>query len=186
MTPRRLPIEGEPSECEQEVVDSVVTAGRMKGMAQSANPPETDADIDRTPTLGRELAMRDCGVDKGDGMERKDLQLPKAELYCEERRQRSGNANENVPSAYGVLLEGEWAVCASGESGCESGTSGSESIDEAAGEAGRGIGPADTPSESKTLITVSIELKSPDGGEIPRVCLGGTSCHVGDVNRLGC
>ena len=69
LTPRP-PIDGEPHECKQEVVESVMTAEHTNGTAQLANPPETDADVDRTALLGRDPAERDCGVDKGDGTER--------------------------------------------------------------------------------------------------------------------
>ena len=69
LTPR-LPIEGKPSRCKQEVADSVVTAGCTNGMVGMTKPPQNDTDIDRTPMLGEEPAMRDCGVDEGDGMER--------------------------------------------------------------------------------------------------------------------
>ena len=58
VTQRRLPIEDEPCTCEQEVVESVVTARHTKGIAQLANPPEMDANADRTTLLGREPAER--------------------------------------------------------------------------------------------------------------------------------
>ena len=100
LTPR-LPIDGEPCKCKQEVADSVMTAECTNGMVQSANLPEivdidgkaalcgelaerasrvdegseTDVDVYRTPTLGREPAARDCGVDEGDGMEHEGTQL---------------------------------------------------------------------------------------------------------------
>ena len=61
----RLPIEDEPSKCEQEVVESLVTAERMNGMVQSAKPRKMVADVDRMALLGRDLAERACGVDKG-------------------------------------------------------------------------------------------------------------------------
>ena len=86
-TPRRLPIVGE-----QEAANSVATAGCTNGMVELAKSTETDADVNRTALLGGELAERACGVDEGDGTEHKDLRLPKAELYCEERHQRNRNA----------------------------------------------------------------------------------------------
>ena len=54
----RLPIEGKPNACKQEVADSVVMAGRTNGTVKLAKPTETDADIDRTALLGREPAER--------------------------------------------------------------------------------------------------------------------------------
>ena len=68
-TRRRLPIEDEPCTCEQEAVESIVTARCTKWTAQLANPPETDANTDRTTLLGREPAERASGVDEGDGTE---------------------------------------------------------------------------------------------------------------------
>ena len=66
LTPR-LPIEGEPCECEQEVANGVVTAGRTNGTAGTAKP--IIADVDRTATLGKDLATAACGVDEGNRME---------------------------------------------------------------------------------------------------------------------
>ncbi|KIM65557.1 hypothetical protein SCLCIDRAFT_22720 [Scleroderma citrinum Foug A] len=109
LTPRP-PIEGEPNGCKQEAVDSVVTAGRTKGMVEMAEPTEMVADVNRTALLGGEPVEMACEVDEGNGMERKDLRLPKAELYCEERHQHSGNATGDVPSAQKLLLKGEWTV----------------------------------------------------------------------------
>ena len=83
----RLPTEGEPNGCKQEAAESVMTARRTNGTAQLANPPESDADIDRTATaacgvnegaetdmdvdkgtlLGRELVVEACGTDEGNG-----------------------------------------------------------------------------------------------------------------------
>ena len=113
LTPR-LPIEGEPNGCKQEAADSVVTAGHTKGMVKMAKPTEI-TDVDRTALLGGKLAERACGVDEGDGMEHKDLQLPKAELYCEDKHQHNENTNENLPSTYKLPLKGEWTGYVSGE-----------------------------------------------------------------------
>ena len=62
VTQRRLPIEDEPCTCKQEVVESIVMAGCMKGTAQSANPPEMSANVNRTPTLGRQRRTGDKGL----------------------------------------------------------------------------------------------------------------------------
>ncbi|KIM55295.1 hypothetical protein SCLCIDRAFT_30456 [Scleroderma citrinum Foug A] len=69
--------------------------------------------------------------------------------------------------------------------GCKGGTSEGVSVDEADGEAGRGIEPADIPNKPKMLITMLIELESPNSGEIPRVRLGSTSVHARDANGPG-
>jgi len=142
VTPR-LPIEGEPSECEQEVAESVVTAERMNGMVKTAKPRESDADVDgkaalggepaerahivdeggrkiadvdRTALLGGEPAERARGVGEGDEMEcDSESQLQQTIFYCQESCQRNENTNVDVPSSHGVLLEGEWTGCASGE-----------------------------------------------------------------------
>jgi len=115
-TPQRLPIEDEPCECEQEVAESVVTAERTKGTAQSANPPETDADVDGKAALGREPAERVHAVDEGTETERdSQSRLQQTNFYCKESRQHDENANANVPYAYGLPLAGEWAVYASGK-----------------------------------------------------------------------
>ena len=101
--------------CEQEVVESVVMARCTKGMAQLANPPETDMNTNRTPMLGEEPAMRDCGVDEGNRMECNGMRLQQTDFYCEETNQRNANTNKNLLSAYKLLLEGEWTGYASGE-----------------------------------------------------------------------
>jgi len=220
LTPR-LPIDGKPGECKQEAANGVVTAGCTKGMVGMAKPRETVADIDRTALLGREPAERVYGVDEGDGKEREpQSRLQQTDFYCKESRQRNGNTNENVPKAYGLPLEGEWTVYASGglensrestdhpseskvtedtarveSEGCERGTVERASVDEAETlveccqqlcmadcDGDREVEPADTPNESETLVTVSIESESPDGGEIPRVRLRGTNPRAGDAN----
>ena len=48
-------------------------------------------------------------------MECNELQLQQTNLLCKEICQHNENANENIPSAYGMLLKGEWAICASGK-----------------------------------------------------------------------
>ena len=86
--------------------------GRLIRLAK----PMEITDIDRTVSLGRELTMEACGVDKGNGKECEGkLHLPKIEFYCEEIDQHNENANGNIPDAHGLLLKGEWLVCVSGE-----------------------------------------------------------------------
>ena len=68
LTPR-LPIDGEPCECKQEVADSVVTAGHMNRTVELAKPTKMVADVDRTAPLDGEPAEMACGVDEGDEME---------------------------------------------------------------------------------------------------------------------
>ena len=116
VTPQRLSHEDKPSECEQEVVESVVTAWRTipNGMGVEAAKPMV-VNIDRTAVLGRDLAMTACRIDEGAKMEHKDLHLHKLDLRCNKDCQCSENANANIPSAYGVPLEGKWSVCASGK-----------------------------------------------------------------------
>jgi len=184
-TPQRLPTEDQPRACEQEAAESLVTAEHTKGKVGMAKPRESDADVVRTALLGGDLAERACRVDEGDETQHDSKsRLQQAEFYCKERRQRDENANGNVPKAHGLLLEGEWLVCASSEAsdwngdanasnaaiervvspsesrvtedtprveseGCEGGTSGRESVDEAVeccqqlcmahGDPGRGV-----------------------------------------------
>ena len=192
-TAQRLPIEGEPCECEQEAVNGVVTAECTNGMVERAEPTVVDADVDRMALLGGEPAERASGVDEGDGTERGyQAQLQQTGFYCEESRQRSGNATEDIPSAQKLPLEGEWSGYASGEAsnpkvdgieseGCEGGMSECACVDEANGNPSREVEPADTSNESETLVTLSVELYVEDGGDIPHVYLGGTrwrACHI--------
>ena len=131
LTPR-LPTDGKPNGCKQEVANSDVMAECMNGMVGMAEPTKiadvnsekaaldgepaerarrvdegdkADADVDRTALLGRELAERACGVNKSNRMEcEPQSQLGQQTiLYCKED-QHSGNANANVPSTYGVPL----------------------------------------------------------------------------------
>ena len=199
MTPRRLPIEGEPCECKQEAANGIVMAGCTNRMVKMANPPEiadvdlekaalgrkpveracrvdkgneTDVDVDRTPTPGGEPATRDCGVDEGDGTERRDLQLQQTGLYCEESCQRNENAIENIPNTNGLPLKGEWTAYPSGETtdskeakleGCEGGM--------------------DEPIE---LLTMSVEPYVEDCGDIPHMYLGGMRMRMDNANGPGC
>ena len=114
LTPR-LPIDGEPSGCKQELAESVMTAGRTKGTVEMAEP--TDVDVDRTALLGEEPVDTACGVEEGAEMERNELRLQETtNLLCEEIVQHNGNAENNIPSSHGLPLKGEWTVLyASGE-----------------------------------------------------------------------
>ena len=132
-------------------------------MVNTAEPTETIVDVDRTPMLGREPAARDCGVDEGDGMECRDLQLQQTYFYCEEVIQCNENENENIPSAQKLLLEGEWTACAS-----------SEMTDLERD--------ADTSNELTEPLTMTIEPDDADGGGVPSVYLGGTCWHAGNVS----
>ena len=196
-----------PSRCKQEVADSVVMAERTNGTAEMAKPmeiadvdsekaalggklveracrvdegDETNADVDRTATLGEDPATMACGVDEGDEMGRKDLRLPKAGLYCEERHQHNENAMDNIPSTYGMPLEGEWVICASSKVGCSGGI-----VEQAGVDKAEALEPVDTPDESDTLVIVSIEPDAEDGTDIPCVYLGGTRWHACHIEGLG-
>ncbi|KIM57135.1 hypothetical protein SCLCIDRAFT_29081 [Scleroderma citrinum Foug A] len=108
----RLPIEGEPSKCKQGQAESIMTAGRMNQMVGMAEPQIVD--VDEMALLGRKPVERAKEVDKGDGTEHKSkLRLQETELLCKESHQHNKNANANIPSAYRLLLEGEWIVCSS-------------------------------------------------------------------------
>ena len=172
LTPR-LPIEGEPSECKQEQAESMVTAGCTNGMAQLANPTETDTDVNRTALLGGEPAERVCRVDKGDGERESQSRIQQTYFYCKETGRGNEIANRNLPSALGLPLMGEWTVYPSSE--MKSPNSG----------AGQEVEPVDVSNELETLVTLSIELEVPDNGEIPRVHLRGTSWWAGHANHLG-
>jgi len=114
LTPR-LPIDGEPNMCKQEVVDSVVTAERANGTVKMAEPTKTDADIDGKAALGRELAERVHRVDKGDEECDNELRPQQTTFYYEENHQRNESTNTNVHNAYRLLLVGEWDVYVCGE-----------------------------------------------------------------------
>ncbi|KIM55812.1 hypothetical protein SCLCIDRAFT_30073 [Scleroderma citrinum Foug A] len=208
LTPRP-PIEGEPNRCKQEAVDSVVMAGCTKGMVKTAKPTEI-ADVDRTALLGGKLAERACGVDEGNGTERKDLWLPKAELYCEDKHQHNENASENLPSTYKLPLKGEWTGYASGEARdtegdanasdaatervdcpCESrvtaDTNGVESEGRREGMSGSASVDEADGSIGRGVEPAGMpnELEDPDGGGIPCVCLGGMQMWPGDMDGPG-
>ena len=69
--------------------------------------------------------------------------------------------------------------------GRREGMSESESVDEADGNAGQRIEPADTPNESEELVTVSIEPENLESSGILHVCLGGMRMWTGDTNGPG-
>jgi len=69
---------------------------------------------------------------------------------------------------------------------CERGTSKHVvSIDEADGDAGRGIESVGTPNKLDALVTVSIESEDLGSGGIPHVRLGSTSWRACDTNHPG-
>ena len=76
---------------------------------------EMDADIDKGTLLGRELAVEACGTDEDDGEHECESWLQQTSLQDKEDDQRDKNTQENLPSTYGLPLEGEWTVYASGE-----------------------------------------------------------------------
>ena len=151
-----------------------MTAERTNRMVATAEPL-ADVDIDRMALLSGEPAERASGVDKGNGTEHRDLRLQQTNLLCEETHQRNRNAEEDIPSTQRLLLKGEWAGCASGESNKLKGCSRSHEVR-----------PTDTLNESETLVTLSIELEDPHSGETPHVYLGGMRMRADDVNGLGC
>ena len=113
LTPR-LPTDGEPSRCKQEVAESIMMAGCTNWTVEMAEPMDADADVDRMALLGGKPAERASGVDEGNEMERGcQTRLQQIEFYCEEKHQRDENTQENLPSTYGLPLEGEWTACAS-------------------------------------------------------------------------
>ena len=209
LTPR-LPIEGEPSGCKQEAAESIVTAGRMNGTVERAEPTVADADIDRMALLGGEPAERASGVDKGNRMEHEpQMQLQQTGFYCEEDRQHNGNASEDIPIACGLPLEGEWTAYLSSKTknsivdgpseskvakdttrvklkGCREGASKRESVNEVDSSAGRGTGPADMSNELMEFIVLLIKPEDLGSSEIPRVYLGGMQMHADDVDGPGC
>ena len=172
VTPQRLSHEDKPSECEQEVAESMVTAGRTipNGMGVEAAKPMV-ANIDRTAVLGRDPAMTACGVDEGAEMEHKDLRLQKPDLCCNEDCQRSENANANIPSAYGVPLEGEWSVCASGKT---SDSNGDTNASNAAVERIDGSGES-----TETEDTREADSESCERDMSVRACVDGTDSNPG-------
>jgi len=208
LTPRP-PIEGEPNACKQEATDGIMMAERTKGMAQSANPPETDTDVDRTALLGGEPAERARGVGEGDETERDSESQPQqTRFYCEESHQRNKNANRNVPSIHGVPLVGEWTGCASGKDQnsradrpseskeaedtagvesecCERGTSEGACIDETDGDPGRELERVDAQNELAQLLTTTIAPYVDDSDTNTCVHLRCVNWRTGSANSPG-
>ena len=205
LTPRP-PIDGEPNECKQEAVDSVVTAGRMNRMVETAEPQI--ADVDRMALLGGEPAERVHIVDEGDETEREpQARLQQTNLLCGGICQCSENANETVPIANGLPLKGEWTVYASGEASdprsnenasnaavedadasCEqvrlAEVDGVKSESCEGGTDGRASADErrDTLNELTELLTQTVELYVENGGDM---YLGGTHWRVDDTNGPG-
>ena len=197
LTPRP-PIEGEPGRCKQEVADSVTTAGRTNGMAEMDKPTDTDVDSEKAP-LGGDPVERACRVNEGNGTEHEpQSRLQESKFYCKEAHQHSGNANENVPNAYGLPLEGEWEVCASSEARdprssmnvpnatpehvhCPSESSETKDAEGVESEGCKGS--TDEPME---LLTMSVKPYVEDGELSACICLKGTRMWPGDVDGPGC
>ena len=193
----RLPIEGEPNRCKQEVADSVVTAGHTNEMVKTAKSNELDMDVDGKTTLGRELAGMVHRVDKG-GKEcesKSQLQL-ETNLLCRGICQCSKNKNKNVPIANGLPLKGEWTVCASSElgnssEGCNRGASESASIDSCQwlhgtdSNPGQAVERGDAPNKLIQLLRTTVKLYVSDGDMDTSICLGGTQMQLGDTDGPG-
>ena len=131
--------------------------------------PTEIVDVDsEKAVLGGDLVERACGVDEGDGTERKGkLQLQEMKLLCREIIQHSRNTMGDVPSAQKLPLVGEWTVCVSGKA------------------SDLEVEPTDVPIELETLVIVSIQSEDPHSGGIPRMHLRGTTWCAGDMNGIG-
>ena len=150
LTPR-LPIEGEPSGCKQEVVESIVTAGRMNQTVKTAEPTITD--INRKAMLGREPAGMVHRVDKGSEEHESQSRLQQTEFYCKED-QCNTNANRDVPVANGLPLKGEWTAYPSGK------TTDLKGVELEGHKGGT--------DELTELLMMSVELYVKDSSDIPR------------------
>ena len=184
-------------------VDGKAMLGRdLAGMVHRVNEgKESDADTYRTALLGKEPVEMACGVNEGDGTECKGKSQLQTEFYCEENHQYNENAKNNIPNAHGLPLVGEWIGCASGEAG--------DSLLELESHERDMVEPAcvdeaevdtQTPSEccqqlvsmdgntgrkAEMLVTMSIELENPGGGDILCMYLGSMNWCAGDPNGLG-
>jgi len=122
----------------------------------SRNGQPMVADVNRMALLGREPAEKACGVDEGDEECERQTQLQQTNLHCEENCQHNGNANEDIPDAQRVLLEGEWAICASGKS---RDSTGDANVSNTAVEHADGSGES-----NETEITKEVESRGCEGG----------------------
>ena len=110
-----------------------------------------DVDVNRTALLGGEPEKRASGVDEGDKMEHNSQsRLQQTQFYYKGSCQHDENTNANVPSAYRLLLEGEWLVCASGVS---------QSVD-----LGQNNNPNTTPTKDYKNVRVVVYLRSVQRG----------------------
>ena len=106
--------------------------------------------------------------------------------------------NENVPNAYGLPLEGEWEVCASGEARdprssvnvpnampervhCPSESSETKDAEGVELEGCKG-----STDELTELLTMSVEPYVEDGKLSACIRLGGMQMWPGDVDGPGC
>ena len=85
--------------------------------------------VDGTALLGGELAKSTPEVDEA--LCSNPLRLAQAQTNFEEN-QHSKNAKIDVPSTYGLPLEGEWIVCVSSKASCEMGMSECAGVDDKA------------------------------------------------------
>ena len=123
---------------------------------------------------------------------------------------------DNVPSAHGLLLEGEWSVCASGETSDPNGdakasnaavehvdrpvesieTKDTKEVESEGCERGvrvhacvdevEVVKPADTPNELMEFIALLIESVDLGSGGVPCICLGAMHWRADNVNGVGC
>ena len=157
-------------------------------------------DVDGTTLLGGELAKRASEVNQA--LHSDPLRLVQAQTNFEEN-QHNGNAKINIFSAYGLLPEGEWIVCASSEASCEMGMSESTGIADKAeaftqmlakssqqlagmdGDTGQKVEPTDTTNVPEALVTTLINLENLDHSDMQCMYLGSMNWHVGNPNGLG-
>ena len=107
---QNLPIEGESRDSKRQAAEASAMA---EGMSKRAEAVRKATDVEGKALPGRELANRASEVDKATKTpDRHQPQLQQAELHCK-ASQHNKNVKRNIPSTHGVLLEGEWSVCAS-------------------------------------------------------------------------
>ena len=150
--------------------------------------------------LGGELAKRASEVNEA--LHSDPLRLVQVQTNFEEN-QHNGNAKINIFSAYRLLLEGEWIVCASSEASCEMGMSESTGIADKAeaftqmlakssqqlagmdGDTGQKVEPTDTTNVPEALVTTLINSENLDHSDMQCMYLGSMNWHVGNPNGLG-